>query len=260
MQRVILRTSVRQSALLLLLTLSLHATAQRPNIIYIMTDDMGYGDLSSYGNKKFATPHMDKLAAEGVRFVNAYAAAPVCTPTRTALITGRYPARSPFGLLEPLRSPTLDSAYGLTADIPSLGNLMRAGGYETALIGKWHLGFMPQHNPIKNGFDYFYGIISGGADYISHQGANGNRAHDFYENDKAIYEEGYFTDLFTEKSATFIKQKHEKPFMLLLILSVSLSASSITQGAELRSTLGDQKVYRQFTVPPDAPVEQQLVW
>jgi arylsulfatase A-like enzyme len=190
--------------------------AQRPNIIYIMTDDMGYGDLSCYGNKKFTTPHLDRLAAQGVKFSNAYAAAPVCTPTRTALITGRYPAKTPLGLLEPLRSPKKDSAFGITKEIPSLGAMMKASGYETVLIGKWHLGFMPHQSPMQNGFDYFFGIHSGGADYISHKGENGTRVHDLYENDTLNYTEGYLTDLFSQKAVSFIKQKHQKPFFLML--------------------------------------------
>ncbi len=192
------------------------ALAQHPNIIYIMTDDMGYGDLSCYGNKKYDTPNLDKLASQGIKFVNAYAAAPVCTPTRAALMTGRYPAKIPLGLLEPLRTPQKDSAYGLTKDIPSLGILMKQSGYETVLIGKWHLGFMPQHSPTKNGFDYFFGIHSGGADYISHKGENGTGAHDLYENDSLVYSKGYLTELFTQKSISFIKQKHSKPFFLTI--------------------------------------------
>jgi arylsulfatase A-like enzyme len=208
------RYLVRLVILLPLVLLSMEGLAQRPNIIYIMTDDMGYGDLSCYGQKNYSTPNLDKLASQGVKFVNAYAAAPVCTPTRVALMTGRYPARTPVGLMEPLRSPKLDSAYGLTSDIPSLALMMKESGYETALIGKWHLGFMAQHSPMKNGFDYFFGIHSGGADYISHRGANGGRTHDLYENDAMVYPQGYLTGLFTEKSIDFIKQKHSKPFFL----------------------------------------------
>jgi arylsulfatase A-like enzyme len=205
---------IHMALLLPLLLLSMEGMAQRPNIIYIMTDDMGYGDLSCYGQKNYSTPNLDKLASQGVKFVNAYSAAPVCTPTRVALMTGRYPARTPVGLLEPLRGPKLDSAYGLTSAIPSLASLMKESGYETALIGKWHLGFMPQQSPIKNGFDYFFGIHSGGADYISHQGANGARTHDLYENDAMVYPKGYLTDLFTQKSIDYIRQKHSKPFFL----------------------------------------------
>ncbi|HEX2682667.1 MAG TPA: sulfatase-like hydrolase/transferase, partial [Ferruginibacter sp.] len=211
-----LQVSARNLFVLVLLLACAPAKAQRPNIIYIMTDDMGYGDLSCYGNTKFSTPNLDKLASQGVKFVNAYAAAPVCTPTRTALMTGRYPARMTLGLLEPLRSPKKDSALGLTKDIPSLGLLMKAGGYETILIGKWHLGFMPQHSPTKNGFDYFFGIRSGGADYISHRGENGNRAYDLYENDSLNYTQGYLTDLFSDKAANYIKQQHKKPFFLMV--------------------------------------------
>lgn len=208
---------ITKYTILLMLILSADPIlAQRPNIIYIMTDDMGYGDLSCYGNKNFATPNIDQLASQGVKFLNAYAAAPVCSPTRTAFMTGRYPARLSLGLLEPLRSPKLDSAYGLTKNIPSLSILMKASGYETVLIGKWHLGFMPQHSPTKNGFDYFFGIRSGGADYISHKGENGTRAYDLYENDSLVDEEGYLTDLFSKKTVTFIKQKHTKPFFLMV--------------------------------------------
>lgn len=216
MQRHTINIIVRYTIFLSLILLVDPILAQRPNIIYIMTDDMGYGDLSCYGNKKFMTPNLDKLASQSVKFVNAYAAAPVCTPTRTALMTGRYPAKLPLGLLEPLRSPKKDSAYGLTKDIPSLGTLMKVSGYETVLIGKWHLGFMPQHSPTKNGFDYFFGIHSGGADYISHKGENGTWAYDLYENDSLVYKEGYLTDLFSQKSVSFINQKHNKPFFLMI--------------------------------------------
>ena len=90
----------------LLLIFSLAALAQKPNIIYIMTDDMGYGDLSGYGRKDYSTPNLDKLALQGMKFINAYAAAPVCTPTRVALMTGRYPARTQIGLMEPLQPAT----------------------------------------------------------------------------------------------------------------------------------------------------------
>lgn len=205
---------MRLPLVLAAILISIQTLAQRPNIIYIMTDDMGYGDLGCYGQLKYATPNLDKLASQGVKFVNAYSAAPVCTPTRTALMTGRYPARTPVGLMEPLRSPALDSAYGLTSDIPSLAALMKKSGYETVLIGKWHLGFMPHQSPMKNGFDYFFGILSGGADYISHKGTNGTREHDLYENAVKVYPQGYLTDLIAQKSVDFIKQKHVKPFYL----------------------------------------------
>src|SRR5215203_1712422 len=128
----------------------------RPNIIYIMADDLGYADLSCYGRKDYQTPNLDKLCAQGVKFLNAYAAAPVCTPTRVAFMTGRYPARIEVGLHEPLDWSTKDSIIGLSPEIPSMPALLKQAGYETYLVGKWHLGFKPQFNPLKNGFDYFY--------------------------------------------------------------------------------------------------------
>jgi arylsulfatase A-like enzyme len=205
---------ITESILVFSLTLlfSSNAHSQRPNIIYIMTDDMGYGDLSGYGRKDFQTPNLDKLAAQGVKFVQAYSAGPLCTPTRTALMTGRYPARTPVGLIEPLTASPKDSAFGLTSEFPSVATLMKAGGYETALIGKWHLGFLPRHSPVKNGFDYFFGIHSGAADYLSHR--NPHRTHDLYENDQPVSPEGYLTDLFVREAVAFIKKEHGRPFFL----------------------------------------------
>jgi arylsulfatase A-like enzyme len=195
----------------MLLTYSI-AYSQRPNIIYIMTDDMGYGDLSCYGRKDYQTPHLDKLASQGIKFVNAYSAGPLCTPTRTAFMTGRYPARTPVGLVEPITGEKKDSIFGLTTAFPSIAARMKASGYETALIGKWHLGTQPRHSPVKNGFDYFYGIHTGAADYISHKGDG--KKPDLHENDSLVFCDGYLTDLFSQRAAAFIKMKHTKPFFL----------------------------------------------
>lgn len=188
------------------------ATAQRPNIIYIMTDDMGYADLSGYGRKDYQTPNIDKLASQGMKFTQAYSAGSLCTPTRTSFMTGRYPARTPVGLKEPLTPK--DSAFGLSPSHPSIATLIKSTGYETVLIGKWHLGVLTGNSPMKNGFDYFYGIHSGAADYISHKGEG--RRVDLYENENPVYQEGYLTDLFTQKTILFLKKPHTKPFLLVL--------------------------------------------
>lgn len=198
----------------ILLAVYSNSQSQRPNIIYIMTDDMGYGDLSGYGRKDYRTPNLDKLASQGMKFVNAYSAGPLCTPTRTAFMTGRYPARTPIGLIEPLTASKRDTAYGLTPDYTSIATLMKDGGYETALIGKWHLGVLPKHSPNKNGYDYFFGIYSGAADYISH--CDNSRKPALYENDVLISKEGYLTELITQKAVTYIRQKHSKPFFLAI--------------------------------------------
>lgn len=177
-----------------------------------MTDDMGYGDLSSYGRKDFQTPQIDKLASEGVKFTNAYSGGPLCTPTRASFLTGRYPARTPVGLIEPLTGEPSDTTHGLTPVYPSVAKLMAESGYETALIGKWHLGSQLRHSPTKNGFDYFFGFRSGAVDYISHKSTNGQ--HDLYENDAPVHAEGYLTDLIAEKAVEFIGRRHFKPFFL----------------------------------------------
>jgi arylsulfatase A-like enzyme len=189
----------------------------KPNIIYIMTDDMGFADLSCYGRKDYQTPHLDRLASEGVMFTNAYAAAPVCTPTRVAFMSGQYPARNEVGLHEPLEWSTKDSLLGLAASKTSVAALMKQAGYETFLVGKWHLGVKPAFTPRANGFDYFYGFLGPAFDYISHTDPKGNP--DFYENEKPIKKEGYATDLWKEKANEIISQRHDKPFFLTIMFN-----------------------------------------
>jgi arylsulfatase A-like enzyme len=184
----------------------------RPNIIYIMADDMGYADLSCYGRKDYQTPYLDKLCSQGIKLMNAYANAPVCTPTRVALFTGRYPARVPVGLHEPLDWNKQDSTVGLSASRPSLPSLLKKAGYETYLVGKWHLGFNPKFSPLKHGFDEFLGFNGGGIDYISHTDPFGN--NDLFENDKLVTKDGYMTDILTDRAVDIIKKTHSKPFFL----------------------------------------------
>ena len=215
MQKIVLK---QNCFFLLLFTLCfLNTQAQKnshPNIIYILADDLGYADLSCYGRKDYQTPHLDKLAAEGMRFTNAYASAPVCTPTRVAFMTGRYPARLTVGLYEPIAEGSMDSVVGLSSSVPSIAQLLHKAGYETSLIGKWHLGYKPEFSPIANGFDYFFGFHAGATDYISHKNQRGK--DDLYENDKPVKKEGYLTDLLAEKAVELIKAPHTKPFFMAL--------------------------------------------
>jgi arylsulfatase A-like enzyme len=189
----------------------------RPNIIYIMADDLGYADLSCYGRKDYKTPNIDELASQGVRFINAYAAAPLCTPTRTAFMTGRYPARTPVGLREPLDWSPNDSSIGLTPDQTSIATLLKKNGYETFLVGKWHLGFSSAYSPIKNGFTDFFGFHGGGIDYISHTDPKGN--NDLYENERPVKRNGYITDILMEKAVDIIRGSHTNPFFLCLMFN-----------------------------------------
>jgi arylsulfatase A-like enzyme len=190
-----------------------YAQTTRPNIIYIMADDLGYADLSGYGRKNYRTPNLDKLASQGIKFTNAYAAGALCTPTRTAFMTGRYPGRTPVGLWEPLRGNAKDSLVGLRPEQTSIATLLKKAGYTTALIGKWHLGFLPEFSPRKNGFDYFFGFHPGAIDYISHTIRS---KPVLYENETQINEKGYFTDLLTTRAIQYIKEKHSSPFFLSL--------------------------------------------
>ena len=187
---------------------------RRPNIIYIMVDDMGYGDLSCFGRKEFQTPVLDAFAKEGVRLTNAYAACAICTPTRVGFMTGKFPARNPIGLREPLLMDSTDIHIGLDPKTPTISSLLKEAGYSTALIGKWHLGFEPPFLPLNHGFDYFFGITAGGADYVSHR-YDGNPT--LFENDKPVEEQGYLTDLITEHAVQFLKgADRTRPFFLSL--------------------------------------------
>ena len=143
------------------------AQRPRPNIIFILADDLGYGDLSCYGRPDYQTPNLDRLAQQGIKFTSAYSAAAVCTPTRCAFITGRYPQRLEVGLQEPLTGKSPPTA-GLPPSHPTVASLVRQNGYDTALIGKWHLGWRPEFGPNQHGYDEFFGILSGAADYFTH--------------------------------------------------------------------------------------------
>jgi len=187
------------------------ARRRAPNLLFIMADDLGYGDLSLTGRTDYQTPVLDALARQGTVLTQAYAAAPVCTPTRVALMTGRYPARSRAGLFEPLTT----QPEGLPPEPPTLARLLKAQGYETALIGKWHLGLLPEFHPHRHGFDEFYGFLGAAADYTSH--IDTEARHDFfYDGDRPARAEGYLTDLFTERAVRFIAQERDAPFFLNL--------------------------------------------
>jgi arylsulfatase A-like enzyme len=185
---------------------------RRPNILFILADDLGYGDLSCYGRPDYRTPHLDRLAREGLRFTSNYTAAAVCTPTRVALMTGRYPARLPIGLVEPLAYG--DESVGLPPEHPTPASLLKRAGYETALIGKWHLGYLPEHGPIRHGFDEFYGILSGGVDYFSHREPSGKL--DLHEGNVTVTRAGYMTDLLTDRAVQYVRRRHPAPFYLAL--------------------------------------------
>jgi arylsulfatase A-like enzyme len=151
--------------------------ATRPNVVLVIMDDIGYGDLGSYGVSDAKTPNLDRLAREGVRLTDGYANGPVCSPTRAALISGRYQQR--VGIEWALSSVN-DKDKSLPVTSTSLPALLKTNGYATGLVGKWHLGFNPQIGPNAHGFDEFFGFLSGATNYYTHRAGDGTP--DLYEN------------------------------------------------------------------------------
>jgi arylsulfatase A-like enzyme len=184
----------------------------RPNILVILADDLGWADLSAYGAPTIRTPNLDALAASGVRFTNAYAASSVCSPTRFGLYTGRYPGRLPGGLREPIGAP--NAVDGIPLDHPTLASLLKQQGYATALIGKWHCGYLPWFSPTRLGWDEFFGNFSGGLDYFSK--INHNGAYDLYEDEVEYDDLRYYTHVLTERATRFLARRRSVPWLLNL--------------------------------------------
>lgn len=181
-----------------------------PNVILIMADDLGYGDLGCYGSTTIATPHLDSLAARGIRLTDFHSNAPVCTPTRAALLTGKYQQRSGLEGVIYVKGETRQ--VGLDTTVLTLAKRMRHKGYATGIMGKWHLGYKPEYNPVHHGFDTFYGYTSGNIDYHSHY--DNASIYDWWHNLDTIREEGYVTDLITRHAVDFIEQHRREPFFL----------------------------------------------
>ena len=189
-------------------------TATRPpNIVFIMADDLGYADVSCYGRPDISTPNIDSLAAKGVRFLQAYANSAVCSATRTALITGRYQYRLPIGLEEPL---PVARNVGLPPDHPALPSLLKKAGYGTTLVGKWHLGKLPNFGPLQSGYDHFYGFRGGAVDYYTHSGTD--HKDDLWDDDVQVHNTGYLTELLGSRAVEVVNgyAKTGRPFLLSL--------------------------------------------
>ncbi len=187
---------------------------RKPNFVFILADDLGYADLGCYGGRLDCSPVLDRMAGHGLRFTQGYANSSVCSPTRFALMTGRWQHRLRGAADEPLSSkqrggPTL----GLPPEHPTLPSLLAKAGYATALVGKWHLGWLPHFSPLKSGYQQFFGAMSGGLDYFTHRDSSG--AYDLWEGEAECHEPGYLTDLFSERAVRFVKGARQ-PFLLSL--------------------------------------------
>ena len=196
----------------------------RPNIVFIVADDLGYADLGCYGGRDASfgpvSPVLDGLAARGLKLTQGYSNSPVCSPTRFALMTGRYQYRLRGAAEEPINSKSRGSTtLGLPPEHPTLPSLLRDAGYRTALMGKWHLGYPPAFGPLRSGYDEFFGPMSGGVDYFTHCSSTGQ--HDLYLNDAEQQEGGYLTDLITDHGLDFVRRmaggaRSGTPFFLSL--------------------------------------------
>ena len=161
--------------------------AGKPNIVYIMADDLGFADLSCYGRREYKTTNIDSIGKDGVRFLQAYANSAVCSATRTALITGRYQYRLRVGLEEPLGN----APYGMPPEQPTMPSLLKKAGYGTTLLGKWHLGQLPNFSPLKSGYDHYWGFHGGAIDYFTHKsGTAAASPEDLWDGDSKVHEVG----------------------------------------------------------------------
>jgi arylsulfatase A-like enzyme len=196
------------SAVLLALASASQADDARPNVVFILADDLGREDCGFMGGKEIKTPRIDQLAAAGAR-LDAFYVQPVCSPTRTALMTGRYPMR--HGLQVGVVRPW--AQYGLPLDERTLAQALHDAGYATAITGKWHLGhFRPEYLPTRRGFDHQYGHYNGALDYFTHVRDGG---FDWHRDDKACRDEGYSTHLIAKEAVRFVADTAgKKPFFL----------------------------------------------
>ena len=238
---------------LLLLTAALQA-AERPNILLIVSDDQGWPDLSCIGTKPVQTPHLDGLAAQGVRATNFYVAWPACTPSRGSLLTGQYPQRN--GLYDMIRNDMVNYGHHYTPDEyavspemtlgldvrdKTLGDLLRSAGYRTAMIGKWDMGQAKRFLPLQRGFDSFYGFGNNGIDYYTHERYGVPSL--FVNNQRSDADRGiYATDLFKREALDFIRAKADNPWFLYLAFNAPHGASAFVEvAAQTKQVVGERK-------------------
>lgn len=213
------------SAFLSALPAGLNAADPKPNIILIMADDLGYGSLGCYGSKEITTPNIDALAAGGMRFIDFHSNGPMCSPTRSALMTGRYQQRCAWVADEEL-SPVFREqrkenipqrwAWGISKSELTIAELLGRSGYHTGIIGKWHLGYDSRFHPMNDGFDEFRGFVGGNVDYHTHVAGYGLKQVDWWNGREIENEVGYTTDLLTKHAIGFIERNKARPFFLYL--------------------------------------------
>jgi arylsulfatase A-like enzyme len=226
------------------------AAADKPNVVVILADDLGRQDCGFMGGTEIKTPHLDRLAAAGAK-LDAFYVQPVCSPTRAALMTGRYPMR--HGLQVGVVRPW--AQHGLPLDEQTLPQALRAAGYATAIVGKWHLGHnRPEYLPTRRGFESQYGHYNGAIDYFTHERDGG---HDWHRDDRANRDEGYATHLLAKEAARFVADTAgKKPFFLYLPFNAVHSPHQVPEKytAAYPNLKGDRKLYAGMLAAMDEAV------
>ncbi len=238
--------------LALTLGVSIAAETRKPNIVLILADDLGYGSLGCYGNVEVKTPQIDRLAAGGMRFTDFHGNGALCSPTRAALLTGRYQQRcaqvadeelSPVFREQRKKNPVQRWAWGISKTDLTLPALLRQAGYRTSLVGKWHLGYDHKFHPMEYGFDEFRGFMGGNVDYHTHVAGYGTRELDWWNNRTIENEAGYSTDLLTRYATDFIARSKNTPFFLFLAHG---TPHNPLQGRDLRSKKSPVETYKEM--------------
>lgn len=192
--------------------------AAQPNVLVIVADDLGYADLGVHGGKDVPTPHIDALAASGVRCTSGYVTSPYCSPSRAGFLTGRSQTRFGHEFNPHVGDET---KLGLPLNERTIASYLHDSGYATGLIGKWHQGFSPEHHPQSRGFDDYFGFLVGGHNFLLHKDAEAKfgsaHSHDMIYRGRELQKlEGYTTDLFTDEALGFLKRHQNKPWFLYL--------------------------------------------
>ena len=212
-------------------------SAPKPNIVVILVDDLGYGDLSSYGATDLRSPHIDGLLSQGMRFSSAYANCPVCSPTRAALLSGRYPEL--VGVPGVVRTHAVNNWGYLAQDAVLLPNVLKKTDYHTAAVGKWHLGLRPENHPVQRGFDHFHGFLGDMMDDYYHHKRHGN--HYMQKGTEDIRPEGHATDLFSEWAIDYIGSRVNNPQPFFLYLAYNAPHTPIQPPKEWIQKIKDRE-------------------
>src|SRR5262245_14501216 len=225
--------------------LSAAEPTRRPNVLVIVADDLGYGDIGVHGSRDVPTPNIDALAARGVRCTSGYVSAPYCSPSRAGFLTGRCQTR--FG--HEFNPHVGDEKnLGLPLDQRTIADRLRGAGYATGLIGKWHQGFDAAHHPQSRGFDEYFGFLVGGHNYLLHKDAESKfgsaySANRIYRNREIQKLDGYTTDLFTDEALAFIDRQRDKPWFLYLAYNAVHTPLEVLEeyGARVPASVTDKE-------------------